>query len=516
MHKEDLMTDLDNPPRQFAAIAWALSSGMDHLEGPFPELNLPKPFRWITAKTANFAIEAESTGAYLVKFSYRSPVEHQNGEFYCNENFISQIVLNSGPESAGCASIKCVFQKGMNLLKAKFAFQKKEMIDGGRNLFLLIEDIDVTPIGSSENDHSDIQRLEQHAPEHRNREWTVQDGFRTAEGPAPLPAAPAQGPDGASADQAGVPSPAVSNEAPGSGLLWSSEPGSPEAPGGDAHTSAPQHAVPMPGEGSLPAGAARHRDLEALYRRGLENPVGEFFELITEGIYTLGLRPGDSAVDAGASVGRHTIPMAAAVGPGGSLVAFEPIPELAQRLQEECEARGLSQVRIVPMALAHEQRQARFSWVQAATGLSGLRKRDLPPTEEESVLDIEVPVTTLDAALAGRLQPIRFIKVDIEGGEFDMLRGATRVITDDKPLIVFENGRQMAASLFGYDMDAFFGFFHGIGYRLTDILGRPFTEAQWDAPDMPWYTIASPEQSWFTPSDLDAAIDWALGRLDSP
>jgi len=52
------------------------------------------------------------------------------------------------------------------------------------------------------------------------------------------------------------------------------------------------------------------------------------YELMLEQIYRAALRPGDIAVDIGAHEGRHTLPMARAVGPSGSVFAFEPCQPL--------------------------------------------------------------------------------------------------------------------------------------------------------------------------------------------
>ncbi len=52
--------------------------------------------------------------------------------------------------------------------------------------------------------------------------------------------------------------------------------------------------------------------------------VGEFFEHIIEAVYSAILQPGDSAIDDGSSLGRHTFPMRARVGNTGLVIAVEP------------------------------------------------------------------------------------------------------------------------------------------------------------------------------------------------
>lgn len=253
-------------------------------------------------------------------------------------------------------------------------------------------------------------------------------------------------------------------------------------------------------------------DYHALYEKGLAAPVGNFLEDILEEIYVGLVKAGDCVVDAGANVGRHTFPMAACVGPGGHVFAFEAIPRLCENLNSICEARQLGQVRVIPVALGAREGQARFRWVVAADGLSGLRERNMTASESSSIVEIDVPVAALDTALAARPGPIRFIKADLEGGEYHMLMGASGILRRDRPVIVFENGREPAAELYEYSRDDWFSFFRSVNYSLFDLFGRPFGEAQWWELGMPWYTVALPNQGDVGLGLIHRAIDLALAR----
>lgn len=46
---------------------------------------------------------------------------------------------------------------------------------------------------------------------------------------------------------------------------------------------------------------------------------------------------------------------------------------------------------------------------------------------------------------------VGFIKLDLEGGELDTLRGSRGTLESNLTLVVFENGRQASADLYGYD-----------------------------------------------------------------
>jgi hypothetical protein len=68
---------------------------------------------------------------------------------------------------------------------------------------------------------------------------------------------------------------------------------------------------------------------------------------------------------------------------------------------------------------------------------SGLKKRDYPKSEE--IKEIKVQVRKLDDILS-RAKKIDLIKIDVEGAEYDVLQGATNILKEDKPVLIFEFG----------------------------------------------------------------------------
>jgi FkbM family methyltransferase len=150
------------------------------------------------------------------------------------------------------------------------------------------------------------------------------------------------------------------------------------------------------------------------------------FEDIIAGLYGAVLQPGDLAVDAGANHGLHTYPMAERVGATGRLLAIEPIPVLADALRAGAAARGLPQIELHQVALSDVEGTAEFHWIRNADGYSGLQARDYPFAPDDERL--QVRTVRLDRLLEGAAQPWRFIKLDLEGGEFRALQGAERAL----------------------------------------------------------------------------------------
>jgi hypothetical protein len=85
---------------------------------------------------------------------------------------------------------------------------------------------------------------------------------------------------------------------------------------------------------------------------------------------------------------------------------------------------------------------------------------------------------------------VAFIKMDLEGGEFAALQGARRILERDRPLVVFEHAGLYRSVYYGYSVFDLEKFWHGLGYRLVDLFGRPVTGQRLEHWPV-WYLVAS-------------------------
>lgn len=183
-------------------------------------------------------------------------------------------------------------------------------------------------------------------------------------------------------------------------------------------------------------------------------------------------RPGATVVDVGANIGEWTLQMADAVGPGGRVVAVEPIPRMAEAIEKSALANNMTQVSVHALALADAEGQAEFSVERGNTGGSRLGRA------AGAVDTITVPVATLDALLARlAIGRVDFIKVDVEGFELEVLRGARATLARDAPGMYLEVGAEDAAkrpALAALLRDE-------LGYRLLGVLlPEGICEASWE------------------------------------
>lgn len=186
------------------------------------------------------------------------------------------------------------------------------------------------------------------------------------------------------------------------------------------------------------------------------------------------VKPGQVAIDVGAHVGdvlRHMVAASDA-----RHLAFEPLPELAAGLR-----RDFPTVDVHEIALSTEKGTVSFQRVVTNPAYSGLLLRHLD-REGEKVETITVQTKPLDdiVDLSSR---VALIKIDVEGGEMGVLKGAARTIQRDRPLIVFEHGLG-AADVYGTTPQDIHDLFGSWGYGLTTMAfwldGQPgsFTRAE--------------------------------------
>jgi FkbM family methyltransferase len=176
------------------------------------------------------------------------------------------------------------------------------------------------------------------------------------------------------------------------------------------------------------------------------------------------LRPGDVAVDVGAHVGFFTVQMAAAVGPSGCVYAFEPFGPNADLLERSVEENHFTdRVSFRRAAVGDSSGEATLTFPSETLNSGGaylLRPGTAPLTGN---LRATVPLVALDDVV--RKRPVRLIKIDAEGAEPQVLRGARRLLHEDRPVILSELHPVQLDRASGLTVEAFLRDVNEIGYR---------------------------------------------------
>lgn len=145
------------------------------------------------------------------------------------------------------------------------------------------------------------------------------------------------------------------------------------------------------------------------------------------------LRPDSVAIDVGAHAGTVLRDLLR-IAPQGRHVAFEPLPSMAAELR-----RSFPSVDVREIALSEHAGTSTFVHVVRDPAYSGLLERTYPAGSGDVLERITVKLAPLDSEI-GDLRPA-FIKIDVEGAELQVLRGAVETLARFRPTLWFEHAR---------------------------------------------------------------------------
>jgi FkbM family methyltransferase len=160
------------------------------------------------------------------------------------------------------------------------------------------------------------------------------------------------------------------------------------------------------------------------------------------------LSPSAVFVDVGAHIGIYTQKAAKAIGERGLVVAVEPNPVTADQLRRGIAASGWKNIVVVQAACGDQRtRMKLFQAAPSNTGMASLSKQNAMASGTDGTHYFEVDVVPLDEIFARTKAPrLDVIKIDTEGAETMVLRGASAIIARYRPGIMVETiDRQLRA-----------------------------------------------------------------------
>lgn len=173
------------------------------------------------------------------------------------------------------------------------------------------------------------------------------------------------------------------------------------------------------------------------------------------------IRKGDTVLDIGANLGMVTVYMASLVGSSGAVHAFEPNPRLVELLRRTLDRNCLPQVKLHEFGLGPTESTLELRVPLSDTGEGSLVRN----RATEECISVQVRVRTLDdVANEQDIQHVSLLKIDVEGFEASVFRGAMRFLERVRPeAILFEmmdsiSGRVSDAPVFRILLDCGYTF----------------------------------------------------------
>lgn len=152
------------------------------------------------------------------------------------------------------------------------------------------------------------------------------------------------------------------------------------------------------------------------------------------------INPGDRVFDVGANIGFYSVLFSRWVGPTGQVLAYEPDANNVKLLKRNVDLNNCENIVVREFALSDKAGETLFSR-DKVTGCTG--HLGTGPTYAETIFGnsrehlVEVAVTTIDQEVERWGAP-HLIKLDIEGGEFDVLSGSVQLLEQQRPILVSE------------------------------------------------------------------------------
>ena len=238
--------------------------------------------------------------------------------------------------------------------------------------------------------------------------------------------------------------------------------------------------------------------LETLHH-SYDNPGCIDWEKVLELGYRLFLSSNSTVIDIGGHAGRHSDIFINQIG-AKQVYIFEPIPSKYEHLVNRYSSNP--NVAVKQVALSSSVGKSEFLINHGAPEESGLKERIYNNPELKNLEKIVVATDTLDNLFIDS-PGVEYIKIDTEGGEIDILKGAVSLLHKFRPFISVEYGKP-SYTAYGHNQDTLFLYCQKQAYVITDLFGNPIESIDiwrecvdsfyWD-----YYLVPKEKLSFFCP-----------------
>jgi len=185
------------------------------------------------------------------------------------------------------------------------------------------------------------------------------------------------------------------------------------------------------------------------------------YEMRKRQAFEVEIPQGAVVFDVGANVGYYSLLAAVLVGNEGRVYAFEPLPRNVRFLRRHVTLNHMDNVEVIEAAVSDHTGAASFD-LGASSAMGHLSDAG----------DIEVRLVCLDEMLEnGDIQPPDYMKVDVEGAEYEVLQGARKVIQRYRPTFFLDTHQREAHQ-------PLIALLKELGYTFKILDDKPLTETR--------------------------------------
>lgn len=198
----------------------------------------------------------------------------------------------------------------------------------------------------------------------------------------------------------------------------------------------------------------------AIYWRGAHDwaPIFVLEKMVSQG---------NTVIDIGANQGEYSLWAARKVGRQGKVISFEPMDQIFEAFEENISLNPSYSNVFFPIKKGLSDTPGKLQLYGKPGDNEGVNT--MFPTSSHSVLIQEITLSTLDKELEGLgVEKVDFIKLDVEGAELQVLKGAKTTIQKFKPKWMIEINEE-ACIAGGYQPQDILDFLDGFGYEFYKI-----------------------------------------------
>jgi len=163
------------------------------------------------------------------------------------------------------------------------------------------------------------------------------------------------------------------------------------------------------------------------------------FEPYTTGAINKLCKEGMTVIDIGANIGCHTLLFAKLVGPRGKVIAFEPMSWAFSKLIRNIELNNFDNIILEKTALSNENNKNQEVNFSCSWPISGIVDFKRYLAHQAHIMKDVVDFITLDDYVSKKgISKIDLIKLDVDGYEFKVIRGALETLKLYNPIIIME------------------------------------------------------------------------------
>ena len=185
------------------------------------------------------------------------------------------------------------------------------------------------------------------------------------------------------------------------------------------------------------------------------------------------IKKGDTVFDIGANFGWYSCHFAQLVGKAGKVHIFEPTNAM-EELKNNLILNGFVKRCVLNQVALGEKEGTETLFIPHKLGAAFASLREHSYCNGDKSSQISVPVEKLDDyVIANKIREIDFIKIDVEGAEYLVLKGAENVLKKYSPVIMLEL-QDVRTKSFGYSPEDLINYLGGFGYHLYEIVEKEF------------------------------------------